>query len=259
MNWIILFLCIGNLFLWGISGFEEPGENRAKLKEEIDNLEKEMPELEKTSEWTKRGQTALNEGPAENVKSYINRIQALSKVWKFSLEETAQTGEYPAYVSFSGVGSYKATADILREIGRNASVIVNKLSLFVQDDLLINAHFETMVRTGAWKGNSTSKERIEPLPEHYQPPNLGNVDLFGREVTPEKPVVGTPKIRYLGFYSGKGSTFGIIEENLKTMLVQPGDKTPTGLRVESLNPDFFLIRAEGERGKEWKIPLEKSR
>lgn len=201
----------------------------------------------------------MNEVPAENAKSFINRIQAQAKAWQFTLQETAQTGEYPVSVILSGVGKYKAAANLLREIGRNRAVITHKLSLLVQDDLLVNTHLEMIVRTGPWQGNSPSKDRLEPLQEHVQPLNLGNVDLFGREVVPEKRTIGTPKIRYLGFYSGKGRPTGIIEEQLKCLLVQPGDRTPTGLRIENMTPEFLVIRATTEKGKEWKIPLEKSR
>ncbi|MFZ2955875.1 MAG: hypothetical protein WA705_03130 [Candidatus Ozemobacteraceae bacterium] len=217
-----------------------------------------MPKLEKSLTWQKRGQTALNEASEENAKSFINRIQTLAKVWKFTLQETAQTGENPVYVNLSGIGNYKAAANILREIGKNGAIIINKLSLTVQDDLLVNTHCEMIVRTGPWQGNNTSKERIEPLQEPIQPLNLGNVDLFGREAPPEPQTINTPKIRYLGFYSGKIQPTGIIEEQLKSMLVQPGDRTPTGLRIESITSEFIVVRAAAVRGREWKIPLEKS-
>lgn len=259
INWLVFLLGLGNLTIWGFSGFEEPKENPEKFREEITVLEKEMPGLEKTAEWSKKGRAALNEVPGENAKSFINRIQALAKVWKFALQETSQNGEYPVYVSFSGVGNYKATAGILREIGKTPTVMINKISLLVQDDSMLNARFEMIVRTGEWKGNNTSKEPIEPLKEKVQPLNLGTVDLFGREAEPEKPVIGTPKIRYLGFYSGKGQAIGIIEENLKAMLVQPGDRTPSGLRIENITPDFLEIQADNEREKRWKITLEKLR
>jgi len=258
ITWGILLLCFGNLFLWGISDFSEQKENPERLKEEINRLEKEIPDLEKSSVWLKEGQTALNEVPAENAKTLINRLQALAKAWQFTLQETEQTGEYPVYVNLSGVGKYKAAANLLREIGRNRAVIINKLSLIVQDDLLVNTQVKMIVRTGAWQGNNTSKEPMEPLPEHVLPLNLGNVDLFGRDIVPEKQTIGTPKIRYLGFYSGKGQPTGIIEEQMKNMLVQPGDRTPSGLRIETMTSEFLVIRAVTERGREWKIPLEKS-
>lgn len=258
INWLVFLLCLGNLILWAFSGFEEPKESQEKLQEEINSLENELPELETASCWSIRGKAALNEVPAENAKGFINRLQALAKVWKFTLQETAQTGEYPVYVSLSGVGNYRATASLLGEVGRSAAVIANKISLIVQDDLLINAHIEMIVRTGPWKGNNTSKERIEPLQVHSLPLILGKADLFGREAAPQKPVIGTPKIRYLGFYSGKSSPTGIIEENLKSMLVQPGDKTPTGLRIEGITPDFLELQSDNKRGPKWKIPLEKS-
>ena len=259
INWVTLLLCLGNLFLWGISGFDEPQGNPEKLKEEINRLEKEMPELEKSSAWLQRGQTALNEVPAEDAKSFTNRLQALAKVWKFTLQETAQTGEHPVYITLSGVGNYRATANLLREIGVNRAVLLNKLSLLVQDDLLVNTHLEMIVRTGPWQGTNISKERVEPLPEHVQPLTLGSVDLFGREVVPEQRTIGAPKIRYLGFYSGKGQPTGIIEEQLKSMLVQPGDRTPSGLRIESITPEILVVRATTGMGQEWKISLEKSR
>lgn len=259
INWLVFLLCLGNLILWVFSDFEEPKESTEKLKEEISILEKAIPELERVSEWTKRGQAALNEVPAENAKGFINRIQALAKVWKFTLQETAQSGESPVYISLSGVGNYRATASLLGEIEKNAAVITNKISLIVQDDLLINAHLEMIVRTGPWKGNNTSEKRIEPPQEQKRPFNLGGIDLFGREVSPEKPVIGMPKVRYLGFYSGQSSPTGIIEENLKSMLVQPGDKTPTGLRIKTITAEFLELQSDNKGGQQWKIPLEKSR
>lgn len=258
LNWILIFLCLGNILLWNYPESEEPKEKPERLKEEIEALEKETAALGETAEWMKRARMVLDIGPAENTQSFINRIQALAKVWKFTIQETAQTGESPVSISLSGVGGYKGIGQFLEEMGKNPNIIIGKLSLIVQDDLLINTHMEMIVRNEPWKGNNPGKDRIEPLSDKNQPFHLGKNNLFGHEITTEKPIVGQPKIRYLGFYSGKGQVTGIIEENLKSLLVQPGDRTPTGLQIEAITPDFLELRENRERGRGWKIPLEKS-
>jgi biopolymer transport protein ExbD len=259
LNVIILLLAFGNFTFWYFSSAELPKNHVEQMKEEVRILEKSLPELQKTFEWVKRVQSALEEVPQEDSKIFLNRTQSQAKAWKFTLQETAQSGDDPVFINLSGVGNYKAVANILRELGRNKAVSVDKLSLLVQDDNLLNARMQMTVRTGPWKGNANSKDLIEPVQEPVKVAILGTVDLFGHEVIPEKPVVGKPKIKYLGFYSGQGKSTGIIEENMKSMLVQPGDRTPSGLIVERISLDFLEVRAAQERGKTWKIPLEKSR
>ncbi|MBF0503245.1 MAG: hypothetical protein HQM09_24195 [Candidatus Riflebacteria bacterium] len=256
----ILMICLGlgNLFLWSFSNFEEIIEKPQWFRDEIKILEKDITELEKLSTWAQQAQASLNQPPSENATNLMNRIQALAKVWNFTLQETAQTGENPVHITIAGIGAYKTVASLLTELTRSPAVIINKITLLIQDDLLLNTHLELEVRNGPWEGTATGKGYVEPLKDTQPVITLGKVDLFGHPEAPAPVVVGKPNIRFLGFYSGKGKPTGIIEENLKTMLAQPGDRTPSGLIIKAIAPEYLEIGAGNERGTPWKIPLENS-
>jgi hypothetical protein len=256
---LLLTLILSNLGFWLLTKTDVPAENGVTLQEAVFALEKELPGQEAFAQWAQHSRAGLNASPPEDAGRFLTRIQALAVAWKFSIQETAQIGNNPVRIILSGVSSYKSAAQLLGEIGRNPAVLVDSLSLIGQDDFRVATRLEMTVRTGPFRGTSPAKDRLDLIPGGNTVLSLGRTDLFGREAPVAKPAPGMPRIRYLGFYSGKDRTIGIIEENLKVILAQPGDRTPSGLNINRITPEYVEIQPTRERENAWKIPLEKSR
>ncbi|HEY9069800.1 MAG TPA: hypothetical protein VIV61_06050 [Candidatus Ozemobacteraceae bacterium] len=253
---VLLVLGFANLLLWGVNGPTAPDPALESARARVASLEKEITVLEATQAQGKRLRGFLESPPEERAPEFSNRLQMLGKSAGFVFQETSQSGTNPAMVRLSGHGTYRSVAQLLNHAAINPAVIVNGIRLSLRDDDRIDAVIELAVRSGAWSGNPDSREPVEPVVDTSRSPVLGKAALFGQPAPSEKPAVQRPDIRYLGYYSGKGLPTGIIEEHLKTMLVQPGDRTPTGLHVQSIDPDGMVVRAAGEKGNAWVIPLE---
>jgi len=252
---VLVVLVILNLLPSTFMAFEEEKESSENLQVKIASMEKEFQDFEDLASWTSGAQSALDPPPEEDVTTYIDRFQGLARAWKFNLQETAQNGDNPVLISFSGVGDYKSLANVTNEMTRSRAVIPKKILLTKQDNGLLNAHLELSVRFGPWLGEPV-KKRNEAVPEPLAPPSLGTVDLFGKKILEEvQPPSQEPIIQYLGYSSGERSPSGIIVENNKALVIGQGEETPGGLVIVKLTSENVEIRNTG--GSVWKIPIKK--
>lgn len=254
INIILVCLMLLNFLPWIFLSGEEDRERPEILQGKIVSMEKEFQDFEELASWTDGARSALDPPPEEDVTTFVNRFQGLARAWKFNLQETSQTGENPVLISFTGAGEYKALANLTNEMTKSKAVVPKKILLAVQDNKLLNAHLELSVRFGPWQGDPV-KRRNEPLPEPQPPPVLGSVDLFGGKPPPNVVTVQEPSIQYLGYSSGEGNPSGILTENAASMVIAEGEKTPGGLEIIALTPDYLEIRDSG--GKTWKVQLKK--
>ena len=237
-----------------LSSFTEELERPEALQEKITVMEKEFQDFEELASWTDEAQSALDPPPEEDVKTFIERFQGLSKAWEINLQETSQSGENPVMVSFTGTGNYKSLCNLINEMVKSRAVVPQKISLTAQVDDTIRAHMEMSVRFGPWQGPPV-KGRLEPAPETVDPPVLGIGDLFGSKPV-AVPVAATgPTIQYLGFSSGNKKPSGIVEENNQAFLVEEGERTPGGVVIGKLTPETLEVTMDG---KTWQVPIKTS-
>jgi hypothetical protein len=252
---VLVVLVILNLLPSTFVAFDDGKESTETLEAKIVAMEKEFQDFEELASWTSDAQSALDPPPEENISTYVDRFQGLARAWKFNLQETAQSGNNPVILSFSGVGDYRSFAHLTAEMIRSQAVIPKKIFLAKQDDGLLSARMELNVRFGPWEGEPV-KKRTSAIPEPQPPPSLGTVDLFGKHIEEAPQPVQEPAVRYLGYSSGEGKPSGIIEENTKAFVLSQGEKTPGGFIVVTLAPEQVELRNTG--GRVWKIPLKKS-
>jgi len=252
---ILAVLFILNLLPSTFMAFEEEKESSENLQGKIATMEKEFQDFEDLASWTIGVQSALDPPPEEDVKTYIDRFQGLARAWKFNLQETAQSGDNPVLLSFSGVGDYKSLANLTNEMTRSQAVIPKKILLTKQDNGQLHAHLELSVRFGPWQG-APIRKRNEAVPEPQTPPAIGTVDLFGRKIVEEIQAPSQEAaIQYLGYSSGEKAPSGIIMENNKALVVGQGETTPGGSVIVSLSSENVEIR--NTSGSLWKIPIKK--
>lgn len=248
-----------NLFMWEFAHPGPPPEGPEILSAKIAAAEKELPELEETAKWVERVEECLKDPPSGKVPELLQEIALLARERNVTLQESSALGGEPPRLQFTAVGNYPGIAALANLLETRLFVQIVKVTLRKQDDGLLEATFEALVRNGQWEGQGKERPRPEPLETAYDEQAIGEVDVFNRiqpqpDSEPPKPRVN---IRYLGMYAGKNRTTVILQVEQENLVVRVGEVFSRGLKI--VFADAGIARIQDAQGEEWTIPMEQPR
>jgi len=238
---------------------DEPPPDVNNIRLRIASLEQTLPLRKANTAWLEKVKPALESPPQEEPADVLGRLRDMAAGWHFEILEAANRGGTPTTVVVLGHGSFQAVAALIGEIERSEATRLESLSLSRRDDGTLDASFEMVIRRGPWVGAMTD-QRPAPLPA---PPVIHQ--LINDPFTPSAqsaPAVSAapaqkPGVRFTGFFSGPRGVTAFIESGNQVILLNPGDRLPTGEAMATASED--QIEFQDTRGTRWSYEMEKPR
>ena len=251
----IIALTFLNLTAWSWLNVADVKETKEQLIFQITSVKASNERKETILSWSNKTRKLLSETKIKEASEILEELRNIASSKGFEITQAINKGGVPATINISGNGGYMAFAALLKAIEKNKFTSIDTIDMEKTDEGIIKASLEASIKTNIW-----SNKRIEgEFPEIKQIKNqysgIGLRDIFGSYVPPTRPSMHRPRIKYLGYYAGKKKPTIILEEHLRAVLMQLGEKTPNGSTLSEATPDE--IKVTDVRGKVWTFKMKK--